>query len=496
MTTSPITAIFTQLGIQQLFAAQGLAVTSPLDGATLATLAQDTPGTLSEKITGARKAQAAWAGLTRAQRAQLLETFAATLRANRETLAELIHLEAGKTKKEALGEVDGAADNIPKAIKDAALPEFGGMLRRKERTSAGAVGLITSFNFPIIVAYWTLSPALLAGNAVVWKPSEKTPLVALACKALWNKVMGAHGDLLQIAIGGRDVGQALVASEQIDVISATGSVAMGQGIKATLAKKTNNALPPILELGGNNGVIISNKISPSHLEFAVQSLFTSFLGTCGQRCTNTRRLIVHKSQLDKTVAHFKTLIEKFIASGIGDPANDYGYGPLIDADAFKRFENAKTQVTQAGGQVLFGKRLWADKFPNAYFVEPVLAVLPSPLPITHEETFAPLLYIIPYDNFDQAIELLNAPANAGLVAGIYTQSQKEADSFAAQNQAGHSVINSPKGTGTPAFGMGFGGNKESGTGEILNAADPLQPFTRPGKFTRVAQNKDVVMDAD
>jgi len=494
--------LFKALGTMvPLWETAGLAITCPANGAVIAWLAPDSVESLSEKVSRAHAAQQAWSVLHRSQRVSLLEAVSTVLKQHREVLAEVLMLEAGKTAKEALVEVDGSAEVLLKTIRDAALPELNGMVRCKERPPVGVVGLITSFNFPLVVANWLVAPALLARNALVWKPSEKTPLTALAYKAVFAAAMGAHAGLLQIVIGGRDIGEALVAHERVDMVSATGSVAMGKGIKAALAVKKNNAVRPILELGGNNGVIVSEKISQAHLEWSLASLMGSFLGTSGQRCTNTRRLIVHRKIHEAAVAILQKHIEHFIASGaIQSPlsavSNEYGYGPLIDGDAYDRFERAKKKVMEEGGKILFGKRMLETQYPNAYYVEPALALLPKQTALMHEEIFAPLLFIVPYDDIEQAMAILNAPANAGLVGGIYTQSQSEADRFAAENQAGHGLINSPKGTGTPAFGMGFGGNKASGEGEILNAADPLRAFTREDSFSRIAQNKDVAMDKD
>lgn len=502
MSEARVTELFSKLGVSW-HPKGALVVTSPGSGDVIAQLAADTEKSLEDTVKSAVVTQQAWSSLARNGRVGALEAYAVALRAKKDVLAELIMLEAGKTAKEAVAEAEGASEIILKTIKDTTLPEFNGMSRCKERLPAGVVGLITSFNFPIAVAHWTTAPALLAGNAVVWKPSEKTPLVALACKAIFAKALPEYSQLLQIVIGAREVGQALVAHEQVDVISATGSVTMGQGIRKTLAKKKNNAVPPILELGGNNGVIISEKVTPEHLRFALSSLLNSFFGSTGQRCTNTRRLFVHRSQYDETVAQLTKYIETFLASvvkdGVIDPDNAYGYGPLIDEDAYLRFEDAKKETIAEGGRIVLGSRLFAERNPRIYFVEPALALLPSACAleetsILHRETFAPLLFMVPYDGtIMEALRMLNAPGNAGLVGGIYTLSQKEADVFARLNEAGHSLINSPKGTGTPAFGMGFGGNKESGAGEILNSADPLQAFTRPGRFSRIAQNKDIVM---
>ncbi len=495
-------AVFAALKTALPHVAQGgLAVTCPADGSAIAHLPQDDAAALSGKISKAKAAQIRFAALKREGREQKLEALSAAVRAAREQLGALITLEGGKVAAEGLGEADGSADILVKTIKDAALAEFSGMVRTKERPPVGLVGLITSFNFPLAVANWTVGPALLAGNAVLWKPSEKTPLTALAYKAIFDGTMGEFADLLQVLVGGRELGAGLVAHEDVRLISATGSVAMGRGINAALAQKAES-LPPILELGGNNGVILSAKMGDAHREWAVMSLMNSFFGTSGQRCTNTRRLIVHHAQMDAVVGLLQKHTLQLVTSGavvnpLSGASNAFGYGPLIDAQAFALFESAKQAATEQGGRVLGGGRLMEREFANAYYVEPAIAVMPTQSAIVHEETFAPLLYVMPYgDDIHEAIAMLNAPDNAGLVSGIYTQSQREADAFARGSEAGHVVINPPKGTGTPAFGMGFGGNKASGEGEILNAADPLRAFTLPTQYRRIAQNKEIAMTMD
>lgn len=483
-----------------LEAAGGLAVTTPWSGKQIASLALDTQKSLNEKVAKAKAAQVRFARLPWRERVKCVQRYAEALQKNQAQLAAVIHAEAGKTPKEAEGEAASSAAILTKTIADASLPDNSGMQRIKERPPAGVVGLITSFNFPMVVAHWTMAPAMLAGSAVIWKPSEKTPLSALACKAVFDKALTEYADLLQVAIGDRHaVGGPMVAHEDVDMISATGSVGMGQGIKATLAKKKNNALPPILELGGNNGVIITGSVTPEHLAWSVASIMNSFLGTTGQRCTNTRRVIVHKDKYDAVVAEFKKQIENFLKAsgknGTFDDSNTFGYSALIDATEFGHFEQAKKQAQKEGGTIVFGKRLNEKALPDAYYVEPTLALMPKQTDAMHEETFAPFLYIVPYDGkLQSALDIMNAPENAGLVGGIYTLSQKEADEFAYGCEAGHALINSPKGTGTPAYGMGFGGNKDSGCGEILNSADPLAPFTRPDKFTRIAQNKEIALE--
>lgn len=476
-----------------------LKVTSPCDGTVIAELAVDDAKTVAYKAEQAVAVQGLWQEKSRSEREKLLIAYSDAITANRQKLIELVVYDAGKTQKEAAVEVDGAADILRKTVEQASLPDLLGMKRVKERPAVGVVGLITSFNFPLAVAHWTIAPALLAGNSVIWKPSEKTPMVALAVKEIFDEVAKENANLLQLVIGEREIGARLVASENVDMISATGSVAMGQAIKKTLSLKKNNQVPPILELGGNNGVIISEKISAEHLQWSVSAIMNSFLATSGQRCTNTRRLIVERTIYDEVTLLFKQKIEDFIASGVivnplSGISNDYGYACLIDGDSFERFEIAKSVAQAENGEVKFGGRLLIHESPNVYFVEPALALMPTQSEIMHTETFAPLLFITPYDNFAEAMELLNAPENAGLVGGIYTQNQFEADIFARKCEAAHCLINSPKGTGTPAFGMGFGGNKHSGEGEILNNADPLQAFTRRGEFSRIAVNIAVIMD--
>lgn len=480
-------------------AQNSITITSPCNGEVIANLTADNGQTLAYKIKQAMDAQNKWLQNPRHVREKILTGFSEAITVNKKNIVDLIIYDAGKTEKEAIAEVTGAADILIKTIENSRLPEFNGMARCKERPPVGIVGLITSFNFPLAVAHWTIAPALLAGNAVIWKPSEKTPMVAIAIKEIFDKVAGDYSDLLQIIIGGRELGSRLVSHEQVDMISATGSVAMGQGIKAALNKKNNNKILPILELGGNNGVIISDKITDEHLRWSISAIMNSFLATSGQRCTNTRRLIVQKNIYNKTIALLEQNIKDFLASNvivnpIGNPSNEYGYAALIDEDAFQRFESAKTQAVKEGGKILFGKRLLAKEYSQAYFVEPSLAVMPTQSAIMYKETFAPLLFIVPYDTFDEAIELVNTPDNAGLVGGIYTQNKEETEIFALKNGAGHTLINSPRGTGTPAYGMGFGGNKESGTGEILNNADPLQAFTKADKFSRIATNSSIKME--
>lgn len=477
MLKESLQALLGKMGVRPQEPAE-MQVLSPIDGLQIFALQIDTAQQVGSKIVLAAAMQERWAEKCPNMRAEMLQKFADAVEVAAEDLTQIIHIEAGKTVAEAAGEVT----NFVKVMRTNCeaeiarnLPDLGIMQRQKIYKPVGVVALITSYNFPLAVAGWTLAPALLAGNAVVWKPSEKTPLTALAVQAIFAKTLPDVAPLLQVAIGAAEVGKAVVEHKQIAMVSATGSVGMAQAILQVHKGK----VPPVLEAGGNNAVVVSQANSPENLKFALQSIISSFLAGGGQKCTNTRRLFVHSAIYAGFVGDLKTALKKFIAGG----CDGYGYAPLIDGAAFVQFEAAKR------GQVSFGARRLQEQFPNAFYVEPALVELPTQTEIMHHECFAPLLYIVKYDDFSAAVEAVNAPENAGLVNGIYTQSRAEFEEFAAKNEAGHTVVNSPTGTGTPAHGMGFGGNKLSGQGEILNGENQLLPFTLGAN--RVAVNGQV-----
>lgn len=479
---------------------------SPINGELLATLASDDGASLAQKILALKTAQRKWQALPRAIREAFLKHYAAAIREHTDALKTLVVIDAGKMFFEAAGEVAGSAAVLENTIAQTAKLEEGGEL---SRPALGVVGLITSYNFPLAVAHWTIAPALLAGNAVLWKPSEKTPLVALAIEAIFASAATSFADaeippqLLQVLLAGRDVGQLMVASDDVAMISATGSVGMGKAIHATLETRHTKPAPPVLELGGNNPVIISGELTDAERETALKSVLFSAVASSGQRCTDTRRLIVHDSQYDVTLAWLKKQEQAIIDKGIiGNPFDlaeaKESYGPLIDEHAYQSYVQALERSFAAGGVMHVGEatyqdmpdesayRLYADRWPNAYYPKPVLVEMKQQVPggLLHDETFAPILFLLRYSDFTQALELANAPTNAGLVQGIYTHSRAEASAFAGACAAGHGVINSPTGTGTPAGGLGFGGCRDSGEGEILGL-DPLAPFSRGASLAKL-----------
>lgn len=481
---------------------RGLAVHTPISGEFLCEIASDDAVSIAEKVSLARHAQCQWQSVPQEVREAFLTHYASLLRTHAEQLIRLIVFEAGKTFPEAAGEVNGAANVIANTIKQAVAYGAGVV---PARAPVGVVALITSFNFPFAVAHWTLAPALLAGNAVLWKPSEKTPLVALAAQSLFRQAIQQFNaqhqstipeTLMQVIVGGHCAGETMIADEGVDMVSATGSVAMGQAIRRTLAKKCNAGAPPILELGGNNAAIISQHLTPEALDVALGGVLFSALASSGQRCTDTRRLIVHESHYDYVLASLRQRYQGVLDSGLISgplelPEGKDGFGPLIDAEAFVRYRHALEAVLKEGGTIYSGVetftamppddalRLHQARYPDAYYVKPVLAELPIQREggILHEETFASVLYLLRYQDFAEAMRMAFAPQNAGLVQALYTFDENEKARFVQACPAGHAVINSRTGTGTPAHGLGFGGCRDSGEGEILGL-DPLRPFTR------------------
>ena len=475
-----------------------LIVTSPLTGKQIAELDVDTEATLNDMVDRAVIVQADFKKESRHAREELLIKLSSALLTYRDKLTDIITEDAGKSTKDSLAEVDGSITVIKKTIDNSTLPLAEGMKCLKERVPVGVIGLITSFNFPLAVAFWSIAPAILAGNAVVWKPSKSAPLVALEIKKIFDLIVeDKYKDLLQVLVSERGLGNKLVAHEHIDMISATGSVEMGESINRTLSRKINNEIKPVLELGGNNGVVISEKMSLEHLSFSINAVMTSLFGSNGQRCTNTRRVFVHRSHYnfvtDMMEIKINNMLKTDIVAAINTKTwNEYGYSALIDVDAFNRFEKTICEASIQGGKVKFGNRLPTAE--NVYVVEPALALMQHQTSTMFNECFAPLLFVTPYDTLDEAIALINAPDNAGLVSGIFTQSQEEVDVFSRRIDSGHIVVNPARGTGAPAYGMGFGGNKDSGEGEIRSDIDPLLPFTRVGAVRRIAVNASIEMN--
>ena len=324
----------------------------------------------------------------------------------------------------------------------------------------GVVGVITAFNFPVAVWAWNAALALVCGNAVVWKPSEKTPLCALACQAIFERALKRFGDkaperLNQLVLGLRGAGEALVDNPEVALVSATGSTRMGREVGPRVAQRFGRFL---LELGGNNAVIVTPS---ADLDLAVRGIAFAAVGTAGQRCTTTRRLIVHSSVKDVLVSRLKTAFAKL---PIGNPL-DQGtlVGPLIDLASYEGMQKALNNAKAEGGVVSGGTRVLQLEYSQAYYVTPALVEMPGQTATVCHETFAPILYVLTYENFEDAIALQNGVPQ-GLSSAIFSNDLREAETFLAAGGSDCGIANVNIGTSGAEIGGAFGGDKETGGG--------------------------------
>jgi aldehyde dehydrogenase (NAD+) len=323
----------------------------------------------------------------------------------------------------------------------------------------GVCGVISAFNFPVAVWSWNAALALVCGDPVVWKPSEKTPLCALAVQALVERAIRRFGDapngLCSVLIGGREMGEALVDDSRIPVVSATGSTAMGRSVAPRLATRFARA---VLELGGNNGAIVAPS---ADLDLALRAIAFAAMGTAGQRCTTLRRLFVHGDVYDRFVPR---LIRIYASAAVGDPREPATLvGPLIDGKAFEAMQQALREARAAGGRVHGGDRVADIGGQQAYYVRPALCEMPEQTGPVPRETFAPILYVMRYSSLDEAIGLHNA-VGAGLSSSIFTLDVREAETFLSATGSDCGIANVNIGPSGAEIGGAFGGEKETGGG--------------------------------
>jgi aldehyde dehydrogenase (NAD+) len=450
---------------------EALTARSPRDGATLATLAADTPADAAAKIDAAHAAFLTWRTVPAPQRGELVRVLGNVLRENKAALGRLVTLEAGKIASEGLGEVQEMIDICDFAV--GLSRQLYGLTIASERPGhrmmetwhpLGVCGVISAFNFPVAVWSWNAALALVCGDSVVWKPSEKTPLTAIACQALFQKALAefakthpgvAPEGLSQLLIGGREVGEVLAQSPQVPLVSATGSVRMGMEVAQVLAKRLGRS---ILELGGNNAMIVAPS---ADLDLVVRGVTFSAVGTAGQRCTTLRRLIVHRSIAD---ALLPRLEKAFASVKVGDPLDaDTLVGPLIDRAAFEGMQKALGDAREQGGAVTGGERVEVGAHTDAFYVRPALVRMPTQSAVVERETFAPILYVLTYDTFDQALALQNGVPQ-GLSSAIFTNDMREAELFMSSAGSDCGIVNVNIGTSGAEIGGAFGGEKETGGG--------------------------------
>jgi aldehyde dehydrogenase (NAD+) len=456
-----------RLGVDEsLYTGGVLQVRSPIDGSVIGAVAETDAAQTGQAVERARQAFLAWGALPAPQRGELVRLLGATLRAEKESLGRLVSLEAGKILTEGLGEVQEMIDICDFAV--GLSRQLHGLTIASERPGhrmmetwhpLGVVGVITAFNFPVAVWAWNAALALVCGNAVVWKPSEKTPLTALACQAIFNKAAARFGKapahLCQAVIGRRETGEALVDHPKVALVSATGSTRMGREVGPRVARRFGRSL---LELGGNNAVIVAPS---ADLDLAVRGIVFAAAGTAGQRCTTTRRLIVHDSLKIRLLDRLK---KAYAGLPIGDPLRDGTLvGPLIDQAAFESMQHALAAARQEGGRITGGDRVLADRYPDAWYVRPAIVELDAQTETVRHETFAPILYVIVYETFEQALDIQN-DVPQGLSSAIFTNDLREAEIFLSSSGSDCGIANVNIGTSGAEIGGSFGGEKETGGG--------------------------------
>jgi aldehyde dehydrogenase (NAD+) len=426
----------------------------------------DSPDQVDAKIAAAREAYLQWRRVPPPKRGELIRLFGETLRAHKDQLGELVTLENAKILEEGKGEVQEMIDVCDFAL--GLSRQLYGLTIASERPGhrmmetwhpLGVVGVITAFNFPVAVWSWNFALAVVCGNAVVWKPSEKTPLTALACAKLFETAAARLGEvpegLLQIALGAQAVGEKLVEDRRIALLSATGSCRMGREVAPRVAARLGRTL---LELGGNNGMIVA---PTADLDMAVRAILFAAVGTAGQRCTTLRRLIVHEDVYDPLVTRLKKAYEDI---PVGNPLEAGTLvGPLIDARAFESMQAALQEASGEGGEVFGGQRTLQDAYPDAYYVKPALVEMPEQTDTVREETFAPILYVIKYRDFDQAIAIHN-DVPQGLASSAFTNDVREAETFMSAEGSDCGIVNVNIGPSGAEIGGAFGGEKDTGGG--------------------------------
>ncbi len=453
-------------GIEPKINAGTLDVVTPIDGSIIESLPTHTTADVDRAIERAVDAFKIWRSIPAPRRGELIRLFGDELRNAKADLGALVTLESGKILQEGLGEVQEMIDICDFAV--GLSRQLYGLTMASERAGhsmretwhpAGVCGVITAFNFPVAPWCWNAALAFVCGDPVIWKPSEKTPLSALATQNLFKRATRRFGDapdaLSQVIVGAANVGNALVEHRDVAIVSATGSTRMGRTVAPKVAARFGKC---ILELGGNNAMIVAPS---ADLEMALRAIVFSAVGTAGQRCTSLRRLIVHEDVLPSLVHRLKSVYQNL---GIGDPLQDGTLvGPLIDAAAYQRMQQALARARDQGGIVTGGERILEAMYPYACYVRPAIVEMKEQTAIVREETFAPILYVMPYRELDQAIAMHN-DVPQGLSSCIFTTDIREAETFVSASGSDCGIANVNIGPSGAEIGGAFGGEKDTGGG--------------------------------
>ena len=439
---------------------------SPVDGKEIAVVRQASKQDYETVINAAKKASLYWRTVPAPKRGEIVRQIGDKLRAKKLSLGQLVSYEMGKSIQEGMGEVQEMIDICDFAV--GLSRQLYGLTMHSERPHhrmyeqyhpLGIVGIISAFNFPVAVWSWNAMIAWVCGNVCIWKPSEKTPLSAIACQIIVSEVLKDNGlpeGISCLITGGAAAGEWMSEDENISLISATGSTRMGKSVAGKVALRLGKTL---LELGGNNAIIVTDQ---SSLDLVVPSVVFGAVGTTGQRCTTTLRLIVHENIVEEVK---QKLISAYAQLKIGDPLNSSNHvGPLIDHEAVENFCSAIISAKRDGGTVLFGGEILSgDAYPSGCYVRPALIEMPSQTETVKRETFAPILYLLKYSSLEEAIRLQN-DVPQGLSSSIFTSNLHEAEYFLSHEGSDCGIANVNIGTSGAEIGGAFGGEKETGGG--------------------------------
>jgi len=441
-------------------------VYSPVDGQMTASLRHYSRDERSEAIATSGRAFQQWRDVPAPRRGEVVRAFGDSLRAHKPALAALVTMESGKIYSEALGEVQEMIDICDFAV--GLSRQLYGRTMGSERRShklieywhpMGVVGVITAFNFPAAVWSWNVAVALVCGNSVIWKPSEKTPLTAIACDTLLRRVFAAHPEvpegLHQLFIGGAEAGRRLAEDSAVAVVSATGSTAMGRRVAPIVARRFGRC---ILELGGNNAMIVTPS---ANLEMAAESVVFAAVGTAGQRCTSLRRVIAHESIVDPLMDR---IVDQYNRIRVGNPFDQSMHvGPVIDQRAYEALQAAISELKSLDCRVEGGARQEGPGGDSTYYPQPAVALVDGDYQGLQAELFAPLLYVMRYKDFAAAIRLQNGVPQ-GLSSSIFTNDIRESETFLSHTGSDCGIANVNTGPSGAEIGGAFGGEKDTGGG--------------------------------
>ncbi|RNC84682.1 MAG: aldehyde dehydrogenase family protein [Balneola sp.] len=452
----------TSTGQKYLESKEMISSYTPVDGKKIANVSVTTKEQYDEVVATAEEAFKVWREVPAPQRGEIVRQIGEKLREFKEPLGKLVTYEMGKINQEGLGEVQEMIDICDFAV--GLSRQLYGLTMHSERPNhrmyeqwhpLGVVGIISAFNFPVAVWSWNAMIAAVCGDVMIWKGSEKTPLCGVAIQNIVSKVLKENNlpeGIFNLVTGDREVGEWMTKDERVPLVSATGSIRMGKEVAKTVGGRLGRS---ILELGGNNAIIISEH---ADIEMAIRATVFGAVGTCGQRCTSTRRLIIHENVYDQVKERLLAIYDNITIGNPLDP--ETLVGPLIDEIAIENMQKALKQIKKQGGEVIYGGEVLERE---GYFVRPAIAEVKNEYKIVQEETFAPILYLIKYSTMEEAISYHNG-VKQGLSSAMFTLNMREAEGFLSARGSDCGIANVNIGTSGAEIGGAFGGEKETGGG--------------------------------